>query len=412
MKLKCLALTVFAHIVFLVNFRYLAWPENFVWPYLNSQGFSLYNSIFFIYPPLYFWLLAIWGKFFSISLISLISLNYLVIALTDLLLFFAAKRKILPVLLFIPLQIFFEGNGFWPDQLLAPLFLAAYLSLQNKKYFLVGIFLGVSLITKQTAAYFILVVFLVTNFRFWPKIIFGLLIPVVITLISLISLNSLIPFFQQTIIYIFSFHAKNQLQQLWPNLTQTLVMTAIFGPPLLLGLVKKKYLLVFLTIAASLGMFTRFSYFHLQPALPFLVLLIPPISPIPLIILIMFSRFLIINFHLSPKFLEPQVITTAQIINHYLPPGSKTLILTSNDHYYWLTKTIPVGNFFTTSTPWNLAYPNIEDRIIRSLEIEQPKFVVISDKDNKIAAYIRKKFVKILKLPDGSGIFENYPVGL
>lgn len=395
--------------------RYLAWPENFVWPYLSQNGFSLYKDIFYIYPPLYFWFLTGWDKIFGISLISLQSLNYLVIAFTDILLYLAAKRKIWPVLIYIPLQIFFEGNGLWPDQLLAPLFLLCYLTYTSKKYFLLGLFLGLALITKQTAAYFILVIFLTTNFHQWPKVILGLSLPLAITLISLITQNSLIPFFQQTIIYILSYHAGNVLQQLWPTLTQILVLTVIFLPTLVLGTLQKKYLLVFLTVSASLGMFTRFSYFHLQPALPFLALLItltPLTFPIGLLAFGLFLRSFINNFQTAPKFLTPQTLNTAKIINQYLPPGSKTLILTSSDHYYYLTKTIPVGKYFTTSTPWNLSYPGVEEKIIRGLVLDHLEFVVIDDRPGKITDYIHQNYNFVLKLPDGSGIFKNNPVGL
>lgn len=415
--MKHLIILIFIHIILLFNFRYIAWPENFVWPYLATQGFSLYNDIFYIYPPLYFWLLTIWGKFFGISLISLQILNYLIIIIIDILLYLALKNRLWPFLIFIPLQIFLEGNGFWPDQFLAVFFLAVYLCLQNRQFFLGGIFLGLAIVTKQTAFYFVSITLLTTKPLHWPKIVTGLLIPIFLTLALLTVNQSLNNFFQQSVIYILSFHAGNKWQQLWPNLNQIFVISIIFGLPLIMGLVKKQNILVLLTVASSLGIFTRFSYFHLQPSVPFLVILLSLIKPkwkftIPFLlsIIFLFIKFSVNNFQFPPKFLNSQTITTAVIISKYIPPKTETLILTSNDHYYWLTQTIPVGYFFTTSTPWNLAYNNIEEKIITNLKQNPPKFVVIDQRINKITSYIRACYRPILELPDGSSIFEYNPM--
>lgn len=335
--------------------------------------------------------------------------SYLIIAATDILLYFAAKKKIWPVLVYIPLQIFFEGNGMWPDQLLAPLLLICYLSLKSKNYFLLGLFLGLALLTKQTAIYFVVAVLLLPGHRI--KILLGVFSPIILTFIYLLVNQTWPAFYEQTIVYIFGYHVGNIAQQLWPNLVQTIVMAIVFLPGLATGVLQKNFLLVALTVFASLGMFTRFSYFHLQPALPFLALLITSkLLAVPAFALMII--FLSKNLFLEPKFLNQQILDNAKAISQYIPPGEKTLILSSHDHYYWLTKTRPVGNFFTTSTPWNLAYPGVSEKIIAGLVADHPKYIVFEKGPAEATGYILGNYQPMLKLADGASIFEYNPVGL
>lgn len=387
--------------------RYIAWPENFVWPYLHSQGLEIYKNIFYIYPPLYFWLLTDFDKIFGISLTSLQIFSYLIITLTDILIFFAARKKIGPVLIYVLLQLAFEGNSMWPDQLLAPLFAASWLCFQNKKYFLLGIFLGLSLLTKQTAAYFVLGMIVLAKGN--KKTLLGTFLVLTCLVLYLLWNQSFRQFWEQTVVYIFSYHARNSLQILWPNKQQSVVLLFIFLPIIF----TRKFRLIFLIILASLGIFTRFSYFHLQPALPFLAILIAESKIFfALPALLFFLKVMAANYGMEPKFLTTQILANSKIINQYVPPGEKTLILTSSDQYYFLTKTRPIGNFFTTSTPWNLAYPGIEEKIIRDLSLEKPKYIVFEKGPEKITRFVLKNYRSVLKLTDGASIFEYNPMGL
>lgn len=410
-----ISLLILLHILLLLTTRYIAWPENFVWPYLSFSGLTLYKDVFFIYPPLYFWFLTAFHQLAGLSLVSLQSLSLTTVVVTDVLVYLAAKKRLWPVALYIPLQFFFEGNGLWPDQLLAPIFLLAYLALGNRKWFLLGFSLGLALLTKQTAIYFIGVVLVATH-RNWRPILAGAILPFGLALGYLVRISVLAEFYEQAIAYILTYHVGSSLQQLWPTLGQAGVLAAIFLPALFFGIRQKKYLLFALTIAASLGMFTRFSYFHLQPALPFLALLAAGNSVRWLLLPVSWAlalRLLVNSYQAEPKFLTAETIASAKTISQYLPAGTKTLILTPSDHYYWLTKTRPVGNFFTTSTPWNLLYPGVAEKILAALASERPKYVVVSpDKPAVFLNYVRDNYQEVLKLPDGSGIFEYNPVRL
>lgn len=295
----------------------------------------------------------------------------------------------------------------WPDQLLAPIFLLAYLFLNNKRWLFLGLTLGLALITKQTAAYMVLIFLVASKNRL--KIFAGITIPIVFMIIYLFITGAENNFYQQTFVYIFFYHAGNKLQQLWPTVGQIIVLITVFGPPIIIGVLKKRYLLVLLTIFGMLGMFTRFSYFHLQPALPFLALLMgESILNLPIVILVAGLCFK--TFGAEPKFLNKQILENAKTINSYILPGSKTLFLTSFDHYYWLTNTIPVGKYFTTSTPWNLAYPGVSKKIIEGLITDRPKFVVIDTRPGEISDFVHQYYQSVLKLTDGTGIFEYNPM--
>ncbi len=405
---------ILLHILLLLLGRYIAWPENFLWSYLHFSGLALYKDIFYIYPPLYFLLLTAFYQLAGLSLASLQAFSIIIIIGTDVLLYFAAKRKIWPVALYLPLQFFFEGNGMWPDQLLAPIFLLAFLALRSRRWFILGLALGLALVTKQTAVYAILIFWLAT--KNWRQALAGAAVPLGLAAVYLQTIGAWNDFYQQTVVYILSYHAGSSLQQLWPTIGQTILLAVIFLPALAWGVWQKKYLLVALTIAAGLGMFTRFGYFHLQPALPFLALLVaesPWSLPVFFLSWALAIRLFIGGFRAEPKFLTTDVLANAKSINRYVAPGTKTLILTPLDHYYYLTGTRPVGNFFTTSTPWNLLYPGVSERIITALATEKPKFVVVSsDKPAVLVNYVFAHYRLVSKLADGSGIFEYYPVGL
>ncbi len=414
---------IISHILLLLCTRYIAWPENLLWPHLSFHNLALYKDIFFIYPPLYFEIISVFSNFFGLTLISLISLSYLNIIFTDTLLYFVGKKRILPLIIFIPLQIFFEGNAFWPDQLLAPIFLAGWLCFQHKKYFLLGLFLGLALITKQTAAYFIFGIFILFIFskaklKNYVKLLIGSLIPIIILILYLIFNQNYREFFEQTIIYIFSYHTKNTLQILWPNKQQIISTLLIFFPVLF----SKNYKLIFLAILASLGIFTRFEYFHLQPALPFIALILSETFvsiPFLLVFAVLFIRFVFTSHGLPTRFYDTELKNNARKINLYIPAGSKALFINTWDHYYYLTNTIPLGNFFYSSTPWNWEYGDLQVKTVEILKREKPKYVVYGScfKINEICYqpaivkdYIKANYKQVSETSDGTGIFEYNPV--
>lgn len=419
-SLPLIPIVILLHILLLSAGQYIAWPENFVWPHLNLSGLTFYKDIFFIYPPLYAIFLSGWFKLVGISLINLQIISYAIIALTDWLLFLVAKKKIWPVLIYIPLQIFFEGNGLWPDQLLAPIFLTAWLLFNYKKYFLLGMTMGLALLTKQTALYFVVGVVLL-SFKNWGRLFLGAVCVLILSGVYFFLNNNFVEFWGQTVAYIFSHHVANSLQTLWPNRQQILAVSLVYVPAIYLGL-KFKRKELWLMVLASLGIFTRFEYFHLQPALPFAAIILASgaISlPFMLVFLFLFSKFFLRSYHLPTRFLTPDLVANAATINQFIPRKSKTLIINSWDHYYYLTGTTPIGNFFFSSTPWNWSYDSLQRKEVAILGKEQPEYIVYGScfridnacyEPGTIGNYIQGRYQLVLKLPDGAGIFKNNPV--
>ncbi len=364
-----------------------------------------------------------WFKLVGISLVNLKLLSAVVAITTDLLIYVAAKKRVLPVVLYVLLYFIFEGNGLWPDQLLAPLFLAVYLAIKAKQWILTGFFLGLALLTKQTAGYFAVVVvvtaLLHTGNR--GRIFAGLAAVWLVTLGILWQTGTLWDFYNQTLVYIFSYHVANNLQEQWPTKGQIILLIAIFLVPIVSATWQRKYFLAAVAAVSMLGIFTRFEYFHLQPALPFLALILAETWLIWPLILILFGRIVMMTIGSEPRFMIRQILNQAKIINQYVTPGSKTLIMTSTDHLYWLTGTLPAGNFFGSSIPWNFNYPGVQERVVSGLISDRPKYVFLSScfeakytcyQPIVIEEFVKNNYVLKLKLADGTRVFENNPVSL
>ena len=115
------------HLFLIIRLQFTAWPEMTLWPYLITKGWLPYKDIAVVHTPLLFVDLTILYKLFGVGLWQLKIYTWLLILLTDVLIFYVAKEiwskkiAICSMLLFIPLQLFYEGNGLWFDLALAPI---------------------------------------------------------------------------------------------------------------------------------------------------------------------------------------------------------------------------------------------------------------------------------------------------
>src|SRR3972149_11721450 len=149
------------HLFFLFSLRFTAWPEMLAWPYLVIKGWLPYRDIAIAHTPLLILDISVFYKIFGVGIIQLKIYSWLLILLIDASLFYIAKKlwglktAALALIIFIPLQIFYEGNGLWFDYALTFLGLMTFYSILARKFAWAGIFWALGFLTKQTAFWFL-----------------------------------------------------------------------------------------------------------------------------------------------------------------------------------------------------------------------------------------------------------------
>src|SRR3990167_793591 len=123
---------LFIHLLLLVVTRFTAWPEILTWPYLILKGWLPYRDIGIAHTPLLIVTLSLFYKLVGIGLLQLKFVTWVIVAISDILVFRVAdklwgkKTAVLSLLLYIPLQLFYEGNSLWFDLALTPLIISLY----------------------------------------------------------------------------------------------------------------------------------------------------------------------------------------------------------------------------------------------------------------------------------------------
>ncbi|MEJ2441778.1 MAG: glycosyltransferase family 39 protein, partial [Patescibacteria group bacterium] len=145
----------------MVKLKFTAWPEMTLWPYLMLKGWLPYRDIAIAHTPLLFIDLIIVYGLFGVGLWQIKIYTWLLILLTDCLLFWIVKKlwkekvALFSLAFYIPLQLFYEGNGLWFDLALAPIALFVFYLLKKKNYFWAGFSWASAFLTKQTAFWFL-----------------------------------------------------------------------------------------------------------------------------------------------------------------------------------------------------------------------------------------------------------------
>lgn len=278
------------HLFLLINLSFTPWPEMLSYPYLFSNGYTLYKDFIVPYPPfLIIFLSSVYG-IFGYKVVTLKILNWALILGGDLLIYKITKLitkkenfSILAVLFFVFLQPFLEGNMFWFDTFLnVPILFSIYLLLQkkniSKNLILTGLFLAVAVFTKQTALIYLLVAICFVSMKYKnlkklillliPSFIFG-----VIFLIYLISNNTFFDFLNWNLIFPFKYWGDYPTYlQLGLKKIDYLISGILILPVLIL--IRAKYEEVFknknilflfsMFLASLLAIYPRFSYYHLS----------------------------------------------------------------------------------------------------------------------------------------------------
>ncbi len=395
------------HGLLLFSIKFTAWPEMLAYPYLLSHGFHFYSDIIQPYVPLLPFILFGLGKVFGLSVLLLRTITFVIILITDLLLWwwlhklFKKKIALITFFLYVLLQVSFDGNGLWFDLVIAPWALGAYYFLstfvekrQNKLLFLAGLLLGVAMIIKQTAVWCLLVSLL---YLVWQKQFKSLAIIIVASLLPIFLLLFFFPphqLFYWTLVYPFTIAPTMSGYVQYPSIKQLAQMLALFLPLVWLFKIKSQQSLLLLGwFLASLGfLFPRFDYFHLQPALPFLMIGLAWVATslkkkqaiqISLVyflgIGLLFCKFITHNFLQPVRFFDKQLYDTAQQLNQKLPKNQPIFFYNTPAQYFIAAQLLPTKPWADTF-PWYLEIPGLQTQIIKNLD--QVNFVILAPIQN------------------------------
>lgn len=408
-----LILIIGIHIFLLSRLIFFPYPELFIYSYLTKAGLLPYAQIFDQHFP---------GiMFFPINLATLglntvhaaRYLHLFCIGFTQILIYILSKKifksstkPLLVNMLYLVWQPFFEGYVLWIDTFI-PLFLIPSLYFlidwQQKKRFIslfwVGLFLGLALLFKQVIGPLIVAVFIliwVTKKRVYDIIYFlaGLFIPVSV----LIGYISYIGVWKEFIYWtvVFNLTVFSQMGRKFPNIAEILKSGLIFGsaiiaiPIIYFGKYRKYNLVLAMYLMGSLMFsYARFDYIHLQPAIPFALVLITSLFYSDYYKLkIFFGALIIIGaLYLIPHFYRLNIGNRtlffgdferrlSNAVLSYASQNDTIFAIGTTPHIYELTNTLPPGRIFVFQFPWFMKVS--EDKILQGLE-KNPPIVVIRD---------------------------------
>ena len=408
-----LLVLVFAHLLFLYSLRFTAWPEMTFWPYLILNGWLPYRDIAIAHNPLLMIDLTFFYWIFGVGLVQLKFYTWLLIITIDLALYFVVRglfgkrEALVAVALYVPLQIFYQGNGMWFDLYLTLPIILTYYLLKNSEYALGGALFALTFLSKQTALFFIPAVLFITfkgvSFKgmrgeVWKlgRIALGFAAVVVLFLGLVASLGILGDYYFWAYKFGSIMLPTSAGQIKMPSVLELAKALVVFAPLTLL--VFKKFRtkatleLGLFSFFGVLGAFPRWELFHFQPALPFLTIFLAIsafkfakstvsgklIYAIPLILfLALFARFFGRNLGQVERFYDAETVAVAQEINSLVRAGDEIYVLNSWDNIYPLSNTIPATKPWYPHLEWYMELPEVQDRVVGNLASKTPEYIVV-----------------------------------
>lgn len=409
-------LLITIHYLVLTQIQFIAWPEMFSYPYLLSKGYLIYKDIINPYPPLLPFSLQFYYSIFGMSLFSLKFISFFIIIVTDVTLFlvlrkiFNINKALLTLGMFILLQPSLEGNSLWFDLVITPLFILAYyfiykyiqvqnknLLLSNALILLLGFILSLAFLIKQTSIFVILSIGLLLIIRGDRRklvlLIYSLALIFPVLIVSYFMFKQGI--FSDYLFWVYQYpfqHLKSAGFLLYPTYKQLTILMIILLPvcyTLFRYRSDKKILTaIFLFIPSLLFSFPRFSYFHLQPALPFICITIPYLfykltkkkrlifgfGYLTLICLI-FALFFLKWYKQESRFYDNNTIRIASVLHNKLKDKGEIFFYNVSSEFFVISKLLPSRPWADTF-PWYLETRGLQEKIINSLETHSVSYVV------------------------------------
>ncbi|KKQ42865.1 MAG: Dolichyl-phosphate-mannose-protein mannosyltransferase [Microgenomates group bacterium GW2011_GWC1_37_8] len=421
-----LTLLLLIHLILLINIKFTAWPEMLAWPYLMLKGWLPYKDIAIAHTPFLFTVLSGFFKLTGIGLVQLEIFSWILILITDYLVFWVSNKlwgksvALLSTIIFIFLHIFYEGNGLWFDLALTPFMIVLFYFFKKQKYLWLGVFWALAFLVKQTAFWFLVPITIYT--------LQGETLKGAKSVIAKIFYSSLIVFIPFTL-FLISFRLFDDFY-IWAIKFGMRVLPSASGQislPTLIQLVKA-YLtfipLIFIpelliwSLAGSLFAFPRWELFHFQPALPYIafgfaIILSKPKNNIrkliSIIVLIIFlyplARTIIRDWGKPARFYDSEILEVSAFVKQKIQPDEKILVLNSWDHLYALTETLPSYRPWMPQLSWYLKQNNLEDEMYKDIEKENPRIIILSPyKESGLGSYkpffadqLISKYTKVYK---------------
>lgn len=432
-----LGLIILLHIFILLKIVFFPYPEFFIYPYLTNNGLKPYSQILDQHFPGLMFLPVNFDNLGMTNEITARAWLILIVVITHILLFSitayflrSKKRALLVSVLYMVWQPFFEGWVLWIDNFIPLFLLPAFYYFNKSKFFLVGLFIGLGILFKQTVIPLSGLIFL---YIFWTERSFnklknyvaGLFLPIVPMVLYFIYQGVFGDFWYWTVTFNLTVYASNGTQ-IPTSVGFISRVFMVYITSFLVYLHNDKRIAVTLFIfllGALVGAFDRANFVHFQPSLPF-VLLGTVLGIYSLknrkVLLIAAGIYLIITAwwlniffkgHLSNHvfFFDESTYQIAEKIMVYTAPGDKIFVFGAAPHLYQMTQTLPAGDIFVFQFPWFLSVT--EDRILKGIKKDQPEIIVadrsvdiegekITDFARKIDEYILKNYEVIDSLKE------------
>lgn len=443
MILIIIILTGVLHLLILSQLTFTAWPEMLSYSYLLSNGFLPYKDFIMPYPPGLVLILSAIFNSFGFSPFVLKVFTWILILIVDLMVFLILRRisgrniiAIIFLSFYIFLQSFLDGNMLWFDfASVLPLLLGFYFCLkwlgkQNLIYlFLISLFLSIAVIVKQVNIIYFLVFGLLYFLQRRKIILKEIIYPILGCLIILIplifyifSINAMLQFWNWVIIYPITQWSKFPGYVNFNISKRQAILSLILFTPLFFSVIywkkflnDKIFLIILMFLITSLiTVYPRFSFFHMQPAIAFLIIIlargfgeVPEKLKIIYLTTLLITTLSVVAFSFKSalgdkiRFYEKQDLQLSEEIIQKTPNNQTTYILGINSSEYVYAGKIPPKNW-SDNFGWYLEIPGIQNWVIEGFKNESPEIVFwrIPSKGQwyELGVYQPKEIVSYIRL--------------
>ena len=390
------------HLFILISLQFTAWPEMVSFPYLINRGFVAYRDMVHAYPPLLINVLAVLYNVFGYNLLVLKIFGWSLILIGDILIFFIVekltkKRSLAFLALFgyVLLQPILEGNMVWPDLAIVPFLLLTFILLLKKRYVFAGVAIGLACLTKQTGGLYLVftilyIVFRERNLRSLVKFLAAPVVMFLILLFSLLTNGAWVEFLNWTIIYPSKYWTKFPgYVQMIPTKRELIILLVLFSPLIILIIREFKkffkdsvFLLLFgFFVIGVVGVYPRFSFFHFQPALAFLVVLYfylirnlnRKFRYFLLIIFALIVVFSLKSLHFGGnRFWDRSDLNFAEVIRHGTRADRPIFLLGLSSSLYTFSNRLPAKPWLD-NFGWYFEIPGVQESTIAGWQEDLPE---------------------------------------